>query len=120
MGGTIEMDEIRQGWLTAVDGATGAVRWKYRSPLPMLAGVTATAGGVVMTGELTGDFLVLDAASGRELFRFNTGGPIGGGVVTYEAAGRQHVAVASGKPSPGWGLEELGAPTIFVLALPGS
>jgi alcohol dehydrogenase (cytochrome c) len=120
MGGTIEMDETRQGWITALDAATGAVRWRYRSALPMVAAVTPTAGGVLFTGELGGDFLVLDAESGKELYRWNTGGPMGGGVVTYEVAGRQYVAAASGKPSPGWGLQELGAPTIVVFALPAS
>lgn len=120
MGGTVEMDETRQGWITAVDAASGEVRWRYRSELPMLAAVTPTAGGVLLTGELGGDFLVLDAESGGELYRFNTGGPIGGGVVTYDAGGRQHVAVVSGKPSASWGLDNLGAPTIFVFALPAS
>ena len=120
MGGTLEMDEMRQGWITAVDAATGAVRWRYKSELPMVAAVTATAGGVLFTGELTGDFLVLDAATGKELYRFNTGGPMGGGAITYEAGGRQYVAVVSGKPSPGWGAPELGAATVFVFALPES
>ena len=79
-----------QGWLTAVDASTGAVKWKYRSPRPMVAAVTTTAGNLVMTGELTGDFVVFDARSGDVLYRFNTGGPVGGGVVTY-AARRQAV-----------------------------
>ena len=30
------------------------------------------------------------------LYRFNTGGPIGGGVVTYAAGGQQYIAVTSG------------------------
>ena len=64
----------------------------------MVAAATTSAGGVVMTGELTGDFLVLDAESGKEAYRFNTGGPIGGGIVTYQIGGRQFVAVASGSP----------------------
>lgn len=46
-----------------------------------------------LTGELTGDFLVLDAATGAVLYRFNTGGPMGGGIVTYELRGRQYIAV---------------------------
>ena len=106
-----------KGWLTAVDAFTGAVRWKYKSPRPMIGAVTSTAGGVVMTGELTGDFLVFDAATGREVYRFNTGGPIGGGVATYSLGGTQYVAVVSGSPSPYWVDQNPGAPTIFVFAL---
>lgn len=68
-------------------------------------------------GELTGDFLVLDAATGRELYRFPTGGPSGGGIVSYVAKGKQYVAVMSGRPSPFWALDQ-GSPTAFVFALP--
>ena len=130
MGGTTSLDppSKSQGWVTAVDAATGAVRWKYRSPRPMVAAVTTTAGDVLFTGELTGDFLALDARSGDVLYRFNTGGPMGGGIVTYAVAGKQYVAAASGSPSnfwvesPGAGLDVpggrgSGAPTIVVFAL---
>ena len=57
---------------------------------------SATAGNVVLTGELTGDFIVLDARSGKILYRDNVGGPIAGGVITYAAQGVQNVAVVSG------------------------
>ena len=117
-GGTYMFDSTSHGWLTAVDASTGKVRWRHRSPRPMLAAVTTTAGGLVFTGELTGDFLAFDAATGRELYRFNTGDPIGGGVVTYEVDGRRYVAVASGRPSPFWINEHPGAPTVFVFSLP--
>ena len=71
-----------------------------------------------MTGELTGDFLVLDAVTGKALYRFNTGGPIGAGVVTYSKAGRQYIGVASGSPSSFWVDRNPGSPTVFVFALP--
>jgi len=131
MGGTANLDprSRSQGWVTAVDAATGSVRWKYRSPRPMVAAVTATAGDVVFTGELTGDFLALDARNGDVLYRFNTGGPMGGGIVTYAVDGRQYVAAASGSPSnfwveaPGEGILDApagrgsGAPTIVVFGI---
>jgi alcohol dehydrogenase (cytochrome c) len=122
MGGRTDLDpaDKAQGWLTAIDAATGAVKWKYRSARPMVAAVTATAGNVVMTGELTGDFTILDAKTGAVLYRFNTGGPIGGGVVTYAVAGRQYVAVASGSPSNFWVDRNPGAPTIVVFAIGGT
>ena len=90
-GGTFDFDppEKAHGWITAVDATTGEVRWKYRSPRPMVAAVTSTAGGLLLAGELTGDFLALDALSGEVLYRFNTGGPMGGGIVTYQVGGRQ-------------------------------
>jgi len=78
--------------------------------------VTATAGGVVFTGELTGDFIALDAETGRELYRFYTGSGLLGGVVTYAVHGKQYVAAASGGGSYNFGRE--GSPTIFVFTLP--
>jgi alcohol dehydrogenase (cytochrome c) len=120
MGGDTSLDppSKAQGWVTAVDASTGAVRWKYRSPRPMVAAVTTTAGNVLFAGELTGDFLALDARSGEVVYRFNTGGSMGGGIVTYAVGGRQYVAAASGSPSSFWVDRNPGAPTIVVFALP--
>ena len=119
MGGRTDLDPPAkaQGWLTAVDASTGAVKWKYRSARPMVAAVTTTAGSLLLTGELTGDFVVFDARSGDVLYRFNTGGPVGGGVVTYATGGKQYIAVASGSPSNFWVDQSPGAPTIVVFAL---
>lgn len=94
------------------------MRWRYQSAAPLLAAVTTAAGGVVFTGELTGDFLVLDARSGAVLYRFNTGGPMDGGIVTYAVEGKQYVAALSGRPSRFRVGEHPGAATAFVFALP--
>ena len=61
--------ESAKGWLTAVDADNGAVRWRYRSVTPLVAGVTVTEGGVVFTADLHGDVLAFDAATGAILFR---------------------------------------------------
>jgi alcohol dehydrogenase (cytochrome c) len=120
LGGTFELDppQRARGWLTAVDAGTGAVKWKYESPRPMLAAVTTTAGNLVLTGELTGDFLAFDARTGDVLYRFNTGGAMGGGIVTYAVAGRQYIAAVSGSPSNFWPIQNPGAPTLVVFSLP--
>ena len=99
-------DSVRSGWVTALDAETGAIRWRFRSPTPMVAGVTPTAGGLVFTGDLYGDVLALDAVTGAVRWRWSTGLPIGGGVVTYRVDGRQYVAVAAGMHAPlTWRLE---------------
>ena len=96
-GGAVASDprEKSKGWLTAFDASTGKERWKYASPTPLVAGVTATSGGVLFTGDLNNDFLALDATTGDVLYRFNTGGSIGGGVISYalarQAIRRNHV-----------------------------
>jgi alcohol dehydrogenase (cytochrome c) len=100
LGGVFSADPTTwAGWLSAVDGATGAIRWRRKFSLAMLAAVTVTAGDVLFTGELTGDFHAIDARSGRTLYTHNLGLPIGGGVVTFAVGGTQYVAVSAGAVS---------------------
>ena len=118
LGGRTVIDSIWGGWITAVDASTGKVRWRHHSAAPVLAAVTATAGGLILGGELNGDFIALDASTGAVRYRFNTGGAIGAGLVTYTVGGTQYIAVASGRPSPFWAKEYMGSPTIVVFSLP--
>jgi alcohol dehydrogenase (cytochrome c) len=111
-----------RGRLTAFDASTGHEKWRYDAAKPLVAGVTATAGDLVFTGELSGDLLALDARSGEVLLRTALGGPAGGGVITYSAGGVQNVAVVSGIV----GVYNLVAPeigggntTVTVFRLPG-
>jgi alcohol dehydrogenase (cytochrome c) len=99
-------DSTRRGWLTAIDADDGSIKWRYASPTPIIAGVTATAGDVVFTADLTGKILAFDAKDGRELWSYAAGAPIGGGVITYLVGGTEYLAVAIGINSPtGWKLE---------------
>lgn len=118
LGGRVTQDTLSHGWITAVDGSTGAVRWRYPSKKPVVGAVTATAGGVILAGEMTGDFLVLNAQTGAVLLRHFTGGQVGGGVVTYQVNGTQYIAVASGTTSRFWADPFPGSPTITVFSLP--
>jgi alcohol dehydrogenase (cytochrome c) len=87
------------GWTTAIDPATGAVRWHLKMATPMIAGLTPTAGGLVLTGDLDGNLLALDATSGKTLYRYGTKNAIAGGIITYRAGGAQYIAVAAGNTS---------------------
>ena len=98
--GKMDPKERARGWLTAVDAESGEVRWRMQAATPLVAGVTSTASGLVFTADLLGNVMAVDASTGRELFRHNTGQPVGGGVITYVAGGRQLVAVASGLHAP--------------------
>jgi len=100
------------GWINAVNPQTGKMAWRVHTAAPMYAALTPTAGNVLFTGDLGGNFLALDARNGKVLYRFNTGGPIAGGVVTYEQKGKQYVAVASG--SSGGSIPLTGSTTIVI------
>lgn len=116
--GVMDSLSLRHGWLTAVDADDGSVKWRYASPAPIVAGVTATAGGLVFTADLGGNVLGFDQRDGSVRFRYNTGQPIGGGVVSYAVAGRQYIAVASGlDASTTWQTKSSPA-AVVVLALP--
>ena len=100
--GTFDPKDKWKGWVTAVNAEDGSVKWKFQSPSPMLAAITATAGGLVLTGDLNGDLYAFDAADGKQLWKQNTGSPIGGGIVTYLTNGKQYVGVATGMASMLW------------------
>lgn len=112
-----EPSDTAKGWITAFDADSGAERWKFAAPAPVVAAVTPTAGGLLLTADLTGTFRAFDAETGAVLFELDTGQSIGGGIVSFAAGGRQRIGIASGMKSGIWP----GAATesrIQVLALP--
>ncbi|GAA4015502.1 hypothetical protein GCM10022631_29480 [Deinococcus rubellus] len=120
-GGSATQDPAKdaRGWTQALNASTGEPIWKVKMPTPMIAGVTPTAGGVIFTGNLNGDFLALDAKNGQTLYSFRTGGAVAGGVPTYTVGDQQYVAAASGNASRSiW--STTGAATIFVFSVPKS
>ncbi|MFN0037952.1 MAG: pyrroloquinoline quinone-dependent dehydrogenase [Burkholderiales bacterium] len=119
MGGAYTYDPVEKsrGWLTAIDAASGVVKWKYESKRPMLAAVTTTSSDLVFTAELTGYFLVLDGKSGNVLYRFNLGAPAHAGVISYAVEGKQYVAVATGAAAGFWRVPPASS-TVVVFSLP--
>ncbi len=119
LGGFVRPAERMEGRVTAVDASDGSLRWSYQADMPVIGALTTTAGNLVFVGELNGDLVAFHTESGEELYRFPTGGPIGGGVVSYSVNGKQYVAVTLGDPSIlDWRLEDDGSPTVLILALP--
>jgi len=85
-----------RGYLKAIDPLTGAAKWQVGSGIPRMAGVLATAGGLVFTGKMTGEFEAYDSDTGKRLWQFQTGSGIIGQPVTWSANGRQYVTVLNG------------------------
>jgi hypothetical protein len=110
-----EKDARKLGWLTAVDADGGGVRWRYRAATPMVAGIVATASGLVLTADLNGDFLVFEGSAGKLLHRVATQQPGGGGVITYQAGGKQRIAIANGLVDRILGTQ--GQPQVLVFGL---
>ncbi|WP_414476105.1 pyrroloquinoline quinone-dependent dehydrogenase [Microvirga sp. M2] len=104
------------GWLTATDADTGAAQWQVKTPYPLLGGVTPTAGGLVLFGDMGGTFYAVDARTGKELWSQKIGGAIGGGVITYDTGAGQKIAVAAGMTSPIWPTDKVTG-TVVILGV---
>jgi lanthanide-dependent methanol dehydrogenase len=86
-----------RGELLAWDPVRRRAAWKVDEDLPLWSGALATAGDVVFYGTMDGWFKAVDARTGKELWKFQTGSGVIGQPVTYRGPdGRQYVAVLSG------------------------
>jgi alcohol dehydrogenase (cytochrome c) len=81
------------------------MKWEFRLHSPPGGGVLSTAGGLVFGGTGEGDFFALDAANGKLLWRFQTGGSIRGNAISYVSAGKQQIAITAGSGLFVFGLE---------------
>ncbi|MBK7948867.1 MAG: PQQ-dependent dehydrogenase, methanol/ethanol family [Deltaproteobacteria bacterium] len=84
------------GHVSAVDVATGEIRWRAKERFPLMAGAVSTAGGLVFTGNLEGEALALDADTGEVLWRFRMGGGVRSQPIVFELGGRPYLAIGSG------------------------
>ncbi|MBI1789259.1 MAG: PQQ-dependent dehydrogenase, methanol/ethanol family [Acidobacteria bacterium] len=89
-------DEPGHGAIRALNPRTGDKVWEYRLHTKPWAGVLSTAGKLVFGGSDEGHFFALDAESGKEVWRLNTGGVIRANPVSFLSRGKQVVAVAAG------------------------
>jgi len=115
--GTQDPIDQRRGHVTAVDADSGKILWKYDADTSMVASVTPTAGGIVLTGDTKGNFLVFDGKDGRVLLKKNLGDPIGGGIIPYEIGGKAYVAVAGGMKNTVTQQTDSGPAWVSILAL---
>jgi alcohol dehydrogenase (cytochrome c) len=86
----------KRGLLRATDPLTGKAKWELPFKSPNIAGVLATAGGLVFTGMLTGELIAVDADTGKIVWQFQTPSGIVGQPITWEKDGKQYVTVTSG------------------------
>jgi alcohol dehydrogenase (cytochrome c) len=107
----------RFGHVTAVDADSGRVVWKYDTDTPMVAALTPTAGGLLLTGDTKGNFLAFDAATGAVLLKKDLHDAIGGGIITYILGGRQYIAIAGGMKN-GIVQTESGPAWVAIVSLP--
>jgi len=91
----------------AVDPKTGTIKWEFREFSGAWAGVFSTAGGLVFSGDGQGNFIALDADTGKDLWHVGLGADVHSAAISYASDGRQFITIPAG-----------GA--IFTFALPKS
>ncbi len=85
------------GHVDAIDPMTAEPRW--RAPLldhPHWSSIVATGGGLLFTGKETGEFIAIDADTGKTVWQFQTGSGINAQPITFTHNGKQYVTVLSG------------------------
>ena len=75
---------------------TGSVKWEFKYYTPSMAGVLSTESGLVFGGDMDGNVMAFEAATGKNLWHFQTGSGIYAAPITYMLDGRQWVVMPSG------------------------
>ena len=101
-------DDSWKIYVRALDLTTGKLKWESErvGSTSFGGGLLSTAGGLIFSGEVNGQFVALDAKTGKTVWHFNTGQPITAQPVTYTVAGKQDVAIAAGGDVIAFGLLE--------------
>jgi alcohol dehydrogenase (cytochrome c) len=89
-------DEHEEAAVRAVDPKTGNVKWEFRQFSGAWAGVFSTAGGLVFSGDGQGNFIALDADTGRDLWHVPLGADVHSAAISYAVGGRQFITIPAG------------------------
>jgi plastocyanin len=91
--------QYQSGGMVAIDASTNLVKWRKEfGPGGDIAhgnGVLVTASDLLFVGRVDGWLLAMDAKTGEELWRFQTGFPSSSGVISYTVNGEQYIATAA-------------------------
>jgi alcohol dehydrogenase (cytochrome c) len=80
----------------AIDPLTGEQKAKIHIPYPNYSGALATAGGLVFSGFTDGTLAAFDDTTMQQLWSINVGVGFNAPPMTFEAGGKQYVAILSG------------------------
>ena len=84
------------GHIEAIDPLTAEKKWRVPLLDFQIWSAMLASGDLLFTGKETGEFIALDAATGKQLWQFQTGSGVNAMPVTYTYKGKQYVTVLSG------------------------
>jgi PQQ-dependent dehydrogenase (methanol/ethanol family) len=97
-------------YLRALNIDTGQITWEVPQVGPTdgkrLAGVLGTAGGLVLYGDPSGDFVAVDERSGKTLWHFPLNATFKTSPMTFSVDGQQYIAIAVGSTIMCFGLTQ--------------
>ncbi len=79
----------------ALDPRSGAITWESRLPDRSGSGLLATAGQLLFAATIEGDFLALDAETGRVLWRSKLEGRVDNCPISFAIDGEQRIGIAT-------------------------
>lgn len=88
--------DARWGLVSAIDLATGRIKWQVKTEQPLMGGVLATRGGLLFMGEGNGDFNAYDSGTGDLLWQAKADAGVNAPPISYEIDGVQYIAVVAG------------------------
>ena len=96
--GGVDRNAWSNFYLRAIDYQTGDIRWSkdWGSSSWGLSGLLSTAGKILFTGDTSGNFMALDAATGDPLWHVNLNANVSNGPMSYELDGVQYIVVGVG------------------------
>jgi alcohol dehydrogenase (cytochrome c) len=102
-----DYDLWSKGVIEAIDYQTGKIRWTHElgTGTPT-AGILTTGSGLLFTGDLKGNVLVLETSTGKTLWHAGLGGRISTSPISYELGGRQYVLLSAGTVLFAWALPQ--------------
>ena len=86
----------RWGVISAINLATGKMRWQVKTEQPLMGGLLATRGGLLFMGEGSGNFNAYNSQTGALLWQTKVDAGVNAPPISYEVDGVQYVAVAAG------------------------
>ncbi|MBV8728441.1 MAG: PQQ-binding-like beta-propeller repeat protein [Acidobacteriia bacterium] len=83
--------------IRAIDPQTGEKKWDFRMSAPSTeGGILTTASDVLFAGGRDGNFVALDARTGKLLWDTNLGPSVAAGPMTYAINGKQYLSIQAG------------------------
>lgn len=93
---SVPTNDPRWGVLSAINLASGKMRWQVKTEQPLMGGLLATQSGLLFMGEGSGNFNAYKSDTGDLVWQTKVDAGVNAPPISYEIDGVQYIAVAAG------------------------